>query len=112
MMRRVLVLNSDTMGKGDEELGRRLMVKFVHQLAGLPTLPDGVLFYNTAVRLLANDSVVVEALRELERGGVELLACGTCVEHFKLGNSLGAGHVTDMREIAATLVTADHVAGV
>ena len=108
-MNHVIVINSDKMGNGHDELGGRLIVKFIHQLAGLPTRPDGIVFYNTGVRLLAPDSVVLDRLQELEHAGIELLACGTCVEHFGLVGRTEAGRVTDMREIAATLTSAERV---
>ncbi|HSK10666.1 MAG TPA: DsrE family protein [Vicinamibacterales bacterium] len=106
---RVLVIDSETMGGGDQALGARLIVKFIHQLAGLPTHPDAVVFYNAGVRLLARDSVALDTLQRLEHAGVELLVCGTCVEHFGLAGRMGAGRVTDMREITATLMGADRV---
>ncbi len=109
MPQRVLVFSSDTMGKGDDELGARLVVKFIHQLTGVRDVPDAILFYNTGVRLLAAESAVVGSLEQLEHAGAELLACGTCVDHFNLAGRLGAGRVTDMREIASVLAGADRV---
>jgi hypothetical protein len=109
MMKHVLVLNGDTMGRGDDELGGRLLVKFVHQLTGVAQRPDGILFYNTGVRLLGPASVVADTLAELEHAGVELLACGTCVEQFGLVGQTRAGRVTDMREIASVLTGAERV---
>ncbi len=108
-MRHVLLITGDTMGRGSDELGARLIVKFLHQLPGVPSRPDGLVFYNAGVRLLAPDSVVLPVLRQLEDGGADLLACGTCVEHFGLTGRTAVGRVTDMREIAATLTSADRV---
>jgi hypothetical protein len=108
-MKLVFVFSGDTMGRGDDELGARLVVKLVHQLGGLPHRPDAILFYNTGVRLLAPASVVADTLAELEHAGVELLACGTCVEHFGLVGQTRAGRVTDMREIAGVMATAERV---
>lgn len=108
-MRHVIVLNSDTMGKGSDELGGRLIVKFLHQLAGITPAPDAIVFYNGGVRLLAAGSAVLPTLQQLERDGIELIACGTCVEHFGLAGRTGAGRVSDMREIATTLMAAERV---
>ncbi len=68
-----------------------------------------MIFYNTAVRLLSQDSPHLESFRQMEHAGVELLSCGTCVEHFGLTERIGAGRVTDMREIAATMLASDRV---
>jgi selenium metabolism protein YedF len=104
-----LVMTGDTFGRGDDNLGRILMTKFVRQLSVLESKPEVVIFYNTAVRLLSQDSPYLEVFREMEHAGVELFACGTCAEHFGLTERIGAGRVTDMREIAATMLTSDRV---
>lgn len=108
-MRHVIVINSDGMGKGSDELGGRLIAKFVHQLTGITPHPDAILFYNGGVRLLAPQSALLPALQQLERAGVEIVLCGTCVQHFGLTGRTGAGRVSDMREIAATMMAAERV---
>lgn len=105
----MIVITSDTMGRGSEEPGGRLIVTFTHQLVGLPPHPDGLVFCNAGVRLLAPGSVVLDTLQQLEHAAVELLACSTCVEHCGLVGQTGAGRITDMREIVATLTSAERV---
>ena len=105
----VFVISSDRMGRGDKELGRQLMAKFVQQLQTQSPKPHAMLFYNGGVRLLAQGSPCLEGLRSLEHDGTDLLACGTCVDQFRLRGQLGAGHVTDMREIVATMNAAPKV---
>ena len=68
-MNHVVVINSDAMGRGDDELGGRLLVKFLHQLAGLPTHPDAIVFYNRGVKLLGPGSVVLDTLAPLVKAG-------------------------------------------
>jgi selenium metabolism protein YedF len=104
-----VMMTGETLGRGDDNLGRILMTKFVRQLSVLKPKPEVVIFYNAAVRLLSRDSPYLEAFREMEHAGVELFACGTCAEHFGLTERIGAGRVTDMREIAATMLTSDRV---
>jgi len=104
-----VMITGDTLGRGDDELGRKLMSKFVRQLSLADTRPDVVVFYNTAVRLLAAGSPHLEAFRLLEDAGVELVACGTCVEFFDLSERMAAGRVSDMREIAATMLASERV---
>jgi hypothetical protein len=48
----------------------------------------------------------VDDLRELENSGVEIIACGTCLNFFELGDQLQVGRVTDMLEIAGRLAGA------
>jgi hypothetical protein len=61
------------------------------------------------VRLLARQSACLEGFRSLEHDGTELVACGTCVDYFKLRGDLAAGRVSDMREIVATMSAAAKV---
>ena len=102
MNRFMLVVSADTLGRGDDELGRRLMIKYLGQVAALADKPSTVAFYNSGVKLLTQLSPVLEALGELDRAGTELIACGTCVEHFAI-RPVDAVRVTDMREIVATV---------
>jgi len=104
-----VMMTGETLGRGDDDLGRTLMAKFVRQLLVLEARPEMVVFYNTAVKLLSRDSPHLEAFRSMEDAGVELLVCGTCVDYFRLTDRIGAGRVTDMREIAATMLASDRV---
>ncbi len=103
MSETMVVVAGEGLGRGDEELGRRLMIKFLGQLVAQGEKPHVVGFYNAGVKLLAHGSPVLDALGALEREGVELIACGTCVEHFALHGRLAIGRVTDMREIVASM---------
>ncbi len=103
MSESMVVVAGEGLGRGDDELGRRLMIKFFGQLASLGDKPHVVAFYNAGVKLLVHGSPLLDALHALERDGVDLIACGTCVEHFALRDNLAVGRVTDMREIVATV---------
>jgi selenium metabolism protein YedF len=105
----VLTITSDTMGRGDEALGAILMRSFLHTLAEAKTAPRTIIFYNTAVKLVAEGSPVLEDLRALAERGVELLACGTCLGHFDLKESVAAGEISNMYTIAEHLLSSDRV---
>jgi selenium metabolism protein YedF len=100
---------SATVGHGDDDLGRLLMVAFVKTLQNLAPRPKTLLFMNGGVKLVAEGSELLDALRELEADGAELLACGTCLDFFKLKEKLRVGKVSNMFEIASRLVAADRV---
>lgn len=91
-----VVISSELMGQGDDELGKRLMKSFFVALSCLDSMPSSVMFYNSGVKLTVNDSPVIDILHELENKGVELLICGTCVDHFKLGSIITIGKISDM----------------
>ncbi len=95
----VFVLNAETMGRGDDVLGAKLVGSFLRTLAVTYPKPDAIVFYNSAVRLLAEGSPHLEPLRGLDDVGVDLLACVTCLEFYDLVGKIAVGHVSNMREI-------------
>ena len=79
------------------------MRKYLFTLSTTEFRADAIVFYNAAVKLLAEDSPCLGTLRALEEQGTDLLACVTCLEHFDLVKRLGVGTVSNMREIVAVL---------
>jgi selenium metabolism protein YedF len=105
----VMLIGSDRLGDGPEELGRLLMRNFIMTLLDLSELPDRMLFLNTGVLLTAAGSEVIEALEALGNRGVEVLSCGICLDYFKKKELLAAGGVTNMFTIAESLLKARSV---
>ena len=102
----VIVLSSDRLGRGNDELGEVLMRSFVHTLLTLEPRPATIILYNTGVRLASRESALIDDLRQLEAAGVELFVCGTCVNYFELKEQLGAGIISNMYDIAAAMTGA------
>lgn len=99
-----LLLAADRLGQGDDDLGRLLMKGFIYALAEGERLPRRIILMNSGVSLAAEGSASLENLRRLEARGAEILACGTCLDFFGLKAALGVGRVSNMYEIAATLM--------
>jgi len=108
-MPKTVVINSETFGAGSDELGQQLMGSFLRKLWGLDNKPTAIIFYNSAVKLLAEGSNALEALDGLSEAGVDLIACGTCVSYFKLKDKMAVGRISDMTEIATTLLNSGTV---
>ena len=102
----VVVISSATMGEGDPELGRLLMKGYIYALTQLDTLPKTLLFYNGGAALTCEGSASLEDLKSLEAQGVQILTCGTCLNHYGLTDSLKVGEVTNMYVIAETMAGA------
>jgi len=102
----VVQITGATMGSGDDELGNLLLRSFLKTQTQLEQMPDAVLFYNDGVKLCCTGSVLLDDLRKLESHGIEIMACGTCLNFFELGDQLEVGRVTDMLEIAERLADA------
>lgn len=105
----IVVISSDKMGEGDVELGHLLMTNFIKALKDLDELPRKIVFYNNGVKLVTNSSPAIEHLKDLEKMGVELILCATCVNHYSLGSEVRAGTVSNMYVIAEVMASAGNI---
>src|SRR6056297_3311682 len=99
-MEKVIIINDESFGKGSEELGKKLMGAFLRKIWSKEEKPEKIILYNSGVKIAAKGSYVLDAVNGLFESGVDILACGTCVEHFGLENSLEAARLSNMDEIA------------
>jgi selenium metabolism protein YedF len=102
----VVVISADHMGEGDNELGGILIKGFIYALTQQDELPSTMLFYNGGAKLTCEASPTLEDLKSLEAQGVEILTCGTCLNHYGLTDKLQVGGVTNMYVIAEKMMTA------
>lgn len=105
----VMLVGTDRLGEGPEELGRLLMKNFIITLLDVAELPDRMLFVNTGVHLTTEGSEVLEALDTLGNRGVEVMSCGVCLDFFGKKEKLRAGVVTNMFTIAESMLQAGSV---
>ncbi|NTW77969.1 MAG: sulfurtransferase-like selenium metabolism protein YedF [Syntrophaceae bacterium] len=105
----VILVTSDRLGDGADELGRLLMKNFIITLLDLERLPDRMLFLNSGVLLTSEGSEVLEALEALGNRGVEILSCGICLDFYHKKDSLKAGSATNMFTTAESLMQAGSV---
>ena len=104
-----IAVDSETMGRGSDELGKLLMKSFLFAVSQLPRLPRTVLFYNGGAKLTVEGSESLEDLRNMEAQGVEILTCGTCLNFYGLAEKLAVGGVTNMYAIVEALANAGKV---
>ena len=104
---KVVVISSSYMGTGDDELGAVLMKGFIYALSQQDELPKTILFYNGGAKLTCEMSPTLEDLMSLEANGVEILTCGTCLNHYGLTEKLKVGGVTNMYVITEKMMQAD-----
>jgi selenium metabolism protein YedF len=103
----VLTVPSEFMGRGEhDELGHVLIRGFFHALGELQPLPEKIIFFNSGVKLVVEGSPVLEDLQALSRRGVEITACGTCLEYYKLKEHSAVGEISNMYTIAETMLGA------
>jgi len=105
----IVVISSDKMGEGDDQLGQLLMLNFIKALKDLDRLPQKVVFYNKGVTIVTKNSPVIDHLTDLEKMGVELLLCATCVNYYKIEEQRGAGILSNMYVIAEAMASAGNI---
>lgn len=105
----IVVVSSDRMGTGNDELGKVLIKGFIYAVTQLDTLPKKMLFYNGGVTLTTEGSDSIEDLKSLEAQGVEILTCGTCLDYYHLKDKLVVGGVTNMYSIVESMAEAGKI---
>ena len=95
----VIVITTDKLGQGAEELGKVLMKSYTYALTETKPLPKAVLFLNSGEKLTAEGSEVIENIKKLEGSGVEIISCGTCLDYYQLKERLQVGIVGNMYSI-------------
>ncbi len=102
----VMVFSSRGMGRGDEALSRLLLRALVKTLRETKTRPKTIICYNEGVFLVLEDSEILEDLRALEKEGVEILVCGTCLDYYRVKDKLAVGQISNMYDILETMLSA------
>lgn len=107
--RLVISVYTDCMGRGNDELGHKLMKAFIFAVTQQEELPATMLFYNGGAKLTVEGSPVLDDLKGLAEQGVEILTCGTCLDHYGIKDQLAVGEVTNMYVIVEKMEQAVRV---
>jgi len=106
----VIFIGSDVIGRGDNiALGSLLMQSFLHTVGGFKTGPQTIIMMNTGVKLATSDSPVLGELQQMDKQGVAILACGTCLDRLELMDKVSVGQVSNMYTITETMMKATKV---
>ena len=97
------------MGRGNEELGKILMRTFLNTIKELEVCPWKMVFINSGVKLVASDSEYLNILKDIQGLGIEIIACGTCLDYYHLKEKIGVGRIGNMFEIMTSFNEATNV---
>jgi sulfur relay (sulfurtransferase) complex TusBCD TusD component (DsrE family) len=109
MRHTVVLVNAEGMGRGDLELQRALIGKYLSLLAESDLIPNSICFYADGVKLAVLGSSVLDQLKELESRGVRLILCSTCLNYYGLTGQVQVGIIGGMTDILAAQAQADRV---
>ncbi|WP_252232198.1 sulfurtransferase-like selenium metabolism protein YedF [Clostridium sp. ZBS15] len=104
-----IFIGKEIIGSGSEELGKSLMKMYFYTMTESDDLPKSILFMNEGVKIPSLNEQVVEHLKDLEKKGVEILVCGTCLNFYGLEEELKVGKVSNMYEISNYMKAASKV---
>jgi len=106
MAPKTIIIQGESLGRGDETLGKILTANFLRVLGDSKEKPEAIILWNAGVRLACEGSEMLEHLKHLEQQGVKVLACTTCLEYYDLREKLVVGEPTTMvKSIAAMMST-------
>ena len=105
----MVMVSADRMGSGDDELGAKLMVNFIKTLKEMDGDLWRLVFVNSGVKLTIEGAATLEDIRALEDGGLTVLVCGTCLDHFNLLERKQVGQTTNMLDIVTAMQLANRV---
>lgn len=99
----IIIVSTNKLGEGDDALGEILMKGYIYTLSENDKLPSKLIFLNSGVKLVVNESQVLESLKKLQDNGVEILSCGTCLDFYGLKEQLALGSITNMYTIVEAM---------
>ncbi len=105
----LIQLTKAYMGEGDQELGRKLLTNYFKLRNADDNLPRIMVFYNSGIKVLCEDSELLAIFKEIEAKGVKMIVCGTCLDYFGLTNKLKVGMRGTMIDIINLQEEADKV---
>mgnify|MGYP005844829969 CR=1 FL=1 len=105
----LVMITSDRLGHGDDALGAGLMLNLIKTLKEMGPELWRLVFVNAGVKLTVTGAETLPVLQELADGGVSMLVCGTCLNHFGLLEIKQVGETTNMLDIVTSLQVADQV---
>lgn len=86
----MLIITTDVIGE-EETLGKILMKGFLETMLTHNLVPDRIFLMNKGVKLTTEDEECISILKNLEKKGVEIFTCGTCLKYFNLEDKLQVG---------------------
>jgi selenium metabolism protein YedF len=105
----VILITRDGMGSADITLQQRLLNTYLSLLLENGTLPDAICFYTDGVKLVVEGSPILEQLSQIEKKGVRLIICSTCLNYFGLTDKVRVGIIGGMPDILEAQTRADKV---
>lgn len=108
-LRTLVLITTETLGRGDDTLGAKLMENFLATLPELGSRLWRLVLVNGGVKLTARPGPALESLQKLAQQGVSVLVCGACLGHYGLLEAKAVGETSNMLDIVTSMDLADKI---
>jgi sulfur relay (sulfurtransferase) complex TusBCD TusD component (DsrE family) len=105
----VILITREGMGSADAALQQKLLNTYISLLLENETLPDVICFYTDGVKLVVEGSPLLEILTQMEKKGVQLIICSTCLNYFGFSEKVRVGIIGGMPDIIEAQSKAEKV---
>jgi selenium metabolism protein YedF len=114
----IILISRNTFGESDRssdkvqednDFSANLLNLFLQTLLQSGHEPRAILMVNSGVKLMDPDGPYIKVLDELREKGIEVLACGLCLDYYGLKSKIKIEQVTNMFAICEYLFSADRV---
>lgn len=102
------VFGKNLLGSGSDKLGALLMKSFIYTISETKPYPSFMIFLNGGVKLTTEGSESIEDLEKLEKAGVRIVSCGTCLDFFEIKEKLKVGEISNMYDIVEMINNSDN----
>lgn len=102
--KKTIYLKSDKVGEG--ELGSILIKGFLSSISEQESLPESIICVNSAILLTTADEndEITQVLKKLEKQGIKIYSCGTCLDFYNKREALKVGVVGNAKESVKMLL--------
>jgi intracellular sulfur oxidation DsrE/DsrF family protein len=94
-----IMLTTNGMGNANPELSKVLFSNYLKLIEEENLIPNAILFYGEGVKTVIENSPFLDALSNLEKQGVNLIVCKTCLNFFGILDKLKVGKIGTMTDI-------------
>jgi len=105
----IILFNNNGMSNAPEELSKTLIKNYLGLLKDEKKIPSAFLFYGDGVKLVCENSPVLDSLTALESRGVKLITCKTCLNYFEIFDKVKVGQIGTMADILTLQLEATKV---
>lgn len=108
-MKTTIVVNRNGMGVGHPDLTQKLISNYFTIMLEELSFPAYICFYAEGVKLTIDGSPILSELKELEKRGVNILICRTCLSFYDAIDRVNVGCVATMYDIMGAQNNSDKV---